>query len=540
MIFFQATGLKNKSEHKTRRFESERKPMSVETTNVEQMMLDGSILVTNTDLKSKITYLNRPFIEISGYTADELMGKAHSIVRHPDMPRSAFFDLWETLEAGAPWKGLVKNRTKNGDYYWVEANVAPLYENGNHTGYLSVRKKASRDKIRQAENLYRDVMDGRKPFPRTLRSRIKISTLFNLYLVSITALCAGAGAFLFSLDPGIFPVALLSAIALLSVSGGFWLKNYVLKPVKEAARIASKIGSGDLTVDIVHDRNDEIGDLYKAILSMLINMTGLIGKIKENSVVLSDSARELTQASMSLSAGIEESSVQSQGIAASALQMNQNLQTISSSTEEMSISISDVARNAAEAAKIASNANKNAENTQGIVRQLGTGAVEIGKVIESISTIAAQTNLLALNAAIEAASAGDAGKGFAVVAAEVKELARQSAHASEEIKTKIQAMQSSTSQAVEAITTIGGVIRQVHEINGSIAAAVEEQSIATREIASNVAQSTGASNEVTRNIEGISTASKMGAKDAVKTSTMASDLLEMSSQLSSMISKFSV
>ena len=130
-------------------------------TQNEIVLRDDQMIVSKTDLKGQITYINRDFLEISGFTEAELMGQPHNLVRHPDMPPEAFADLWKTLKAGRPWIGMVKNRCKNGDYYWVEAHATPLYENGQVTGYMSVRKKPSSDKIDATDAIYRQFREGK-------------------------------------------------------------------------------------------------------------------------------------------------------------------------------------------------------------------------------------------------------------------------------------------------------------------------------------------------------------------------------------------
>ncbi|HEX5338491.1 MAG TPA: PAS domain-containing protein, partial [Gallionella sp.] len=130
-------------------------------TDNEYVMPDGAQLTSRTDLKGIITYCNDEFIEASGFSAGELIGAPHNLVRHPDMPEAAFADLWRTLKAGKPWTGIVKNRRKNGGFYWVEANVTPVYEAGVPNGYMSVRYKPTREQIDAAERLYGDMRAGR-------------------------------------------------------------------------------------------------------------------------------------------------------------------------------------------------------------------------------------------------------------------------------------------------------------------------------------------------------------------------------------------
>ncbi|MGB9110716.1 MAG: PAS domain-containing protein, partial [Telluria sp.] len=129
-------------------------------TGIEYLLQDGQSIVSKTDTRGRITYVNPTFIEVSGFGEDELIGKAHNIVRHPDMPSEAFADLWQTLQAGLPWTGMVKNRRKNGDYYWVVANVVPIRENGVTVGYMSVRTCPARAQVKAAEALYRRFRSG--------------------------------------------------------------------------------------------------------------------------------------------------------------------------------------------------------------------------------------------------------------------------------------------------------------------------------------------------------------------------------------------
>ncbi|MBS0440883.1 MAG: PAS domain-containing protein, partial [Proteobacteria bacterium] len=123
-------------------------------TQREFLLDDGATLVSSTNLKSRITYCNPAFVAVSGYAREELIGQPHNLIRHPDMPAEAFRDMWATLEAGEPWTGVVKNRRKSGDHYWVRANVTPVIENGRITSYLSVRTAPSRDEVAAAEALY--------------------------------------------------------------------------------------------------------------------------------------------------------------------------------------------------------------------------------------------------------------------------------------------------------------------------------------------------------------------------------------------------
>ena len=135
--------------------------INLPVTQHEVELQEHALIVSKTDLKGQITYINRDFLQISGFSEDELIGRSHNIVRHPDMPVEAFEDFWRALKGGRPWVGLVKNRCKNGDYYWVEAHAAPIVEDGKITGYLSVRRKAAQADIKTAEAAYALFRDGK-------------------------------------------------------------------------------------------------------------------------------------------------------------------------------------------------------------------------------------------------------------------------------------------------------------------------------------------------------------------------------------------
>ncbi|MTV56196.1 PAS domain-containing protein, partial [Pseudoduganella buxea] len=141
-------------------------------TQNEYLLDAGKTIVSTTDLKGNIDYANPYFIEVSGFTEEELIGAPQNIVRHPDMPAAAFADLWTTIRQGLPWTGMVKNRCKNGDYYWVLANVTPVIENGTPVGYMSVRTTPSRAMVAQAEAAYAELRNGNPRGLRVVRGKV--------------------------------------------------------------------------------------------------------------------------------------------------------------------------------------------------------------------------------------------------------------------------------------------------------------------------------------------------------------------------------
>src|ERR1700685_3765674 len=304
---------------------------------------------------------------------------------------------------------------------------------------------------------------------------------------------------------------------------------------------AEAIAAGDLTRDDLTVRSqDELGDLTMAVNRMSGSLKRMILAIGENAVQVASASEELNTTSQQITANSEETSAQADVVSKAAQAVSQNLQTVATGAEEMGASIKEIAKNATEAAKVATSAVRVAEATTATVSKLGESSNEIGQVIKVITSIAQQTNLLALNATIEAARAGEAGKGFAVVANEVKELAKETARATEDISHKIEAIQTDTKAAVDAIASMSGVINQVNDISGTIATAVEEQNATTNEMSRNVSEAAQGSGEITSNIARVAEAAQSTTHGATDTQKAAQQLVEMSTQLRNLVGQFKI
>jgi methyl-accepting chemotaxis protein len=270
---------------------------------------------------------------------------------------------------------------------------------------------------------------------------------------------------------------------------------------------------------------NELADGFEA------SVKGIVDSVSHAAVELQGNAR-------AMSGVAEESTRQAGAVAAAATQASANVATVATAAEELSASISEITRQVTESAASTREAVGDVAKTGDTIGALKDAADRIGGIVQLINDIASQTNLLALNATIEAARAGEAGKGFAVVASEVKQLATQTARATDEIAGQVDSMQSITRAAVEAISSVRGKMGRIDEISGAIAAAVEEQSAATREISNNAQQAATGTDEVNRNITGVSNAANDASGASGQVLSAASRLSEESDRLRSEVNTF--
>jgi methyl-accepting chemotaxis protein len=332
----------------------------------------------------------------------------------------------------------------------------------------------------------------------------------------------------------------LTALAI-GLAVAIFITRTLIAAVARMVTLTQKVAANDLTAaDMEITSEDEIGKAGVALNKMKNNLHEVIQSIAGTAIQVAGASEELSSTSQQITANSEETSAQARVVSTATQQVSQNLQTVATGAEEMGASIKEIAKNASEAAKIATSAVRVAETATATVSKLGESSNEIGQVIKVITSIAQQTNLLALNATIEAARAGEAGKGFAVVANEVKELAKETAKATEDISQKIEAIQSDTKAAVEAIASISEVINQVNGISSTIATAVEEQNATTNEMSRNVSEAAHGSGEITSNIAGVAQAAESTSQGATGTQKAAQQLVETSAELRRLVDQFTI
>lgn len=410
----------------------------------------GQTLVSTTDTKGRILYCNPAFIQVSGYSKQELLGQPHNLIRHPDMPEEAFRDMWDTIRSGYPWSAPVKNRRKDGSFYWVMANVTPLLnDSGQCEGYMSVRTEPGRAQVQDAEALYARMRQERDEGRQVLAfkagrlihlspwGRLRERLRFGLPSQLLAALLAVAG--LPFLLTGWLPAAgspwaeFTQCVLVLLVVAGVWryLLGKLIAPLKQLIVAANRMASGNLTQSVVHDRDDQLGELQKALSQLSVNLLSVVRDAREQSWAMQDATQEISQGNEDLSQRTEAQA--------------SNLEQTAAAMEEMTGTVRDTAASAQTASALSVQASMLVEKGRDAVNSVGetmqaiqVASGRIGEITQVIDSIAFQTNILALNAAVEAARAGEQGRGFAVVASEVRTLAQRTSTAAKEIKQLIE------------------------------------------------------------------------------------------------------
>ncbi|WP_110915167.1 methyl-accepting chemotaxis protein [Enterobacter roggenkampii] len=484
-------------------------------TQIEYPLDDDTTLMSTTDVHSYITHANDTFVQVSGYQLDELTGQPHNMVRHPDMPKAAFADMWYTLQQGEPWSGIVKNRRKNGDHYWVRANAVPMVRRGQVTGYMSIRTRATAEEIAAVEPLYRALNDGRckkrihkglvvgkgwlgklPAMPLRWRVRSVMAVLF-----------AGLAATLAATSAGWLPLA---AAAVVMLMGTLLFEQQIVRPIENVARQALKVATGERNSVQHLNRSDELGLTLRAVGQLGLMCRWLINDVSSQVVSVRDGSDRLAQGNDDLNDRTRQTVANVQQTVATMNQMAASVQ----SNSETAAEVDKLSVAASSAATKGGNAMQTVVKT---MDDIADSTQRIGSITSLINDIAFQTNILALNAAVEAARAGEQGKGFAVVAGEVRHLASRSASAANDIRKLIDAsaskVQSGSEQVHAAGRTMDDIVVQVKNVTQLIA----QISHATSE------QATGLS-ELTRAVAELDSITQKNA-----------DLVEESAHISAMV-----
>ena len=483
-------------------------------TNVETKVRDNQYLISKTDMKGRLIYANPAFIEVSGFTRDELIGKPHNIIRHPDMPPAAFADLWKTLKEGKPWLGLVKNRRKDGGFYWVLANAFPVVENGEVTCYASVRVKPSEEQVRAAEQFYAQINAGRakgygvEQGQRVRRGWRRLADLITLPFGSglrvsvirmkVAALLAIGSSAYFAATGGMpsewqwYAWPLIGLLTLGMFAQGFTLTRRVLRSVDQMAETARQISAGNLATDVGQiNHNDELGRVLFCLDIMRKSLISISDDVQIGVTATGHTAQVLFANNTHLSARTED---QASSLQETAAAMEELTATVKQNSDNAHVA----AGLADESMRIASQGGKVVSEVVETMDGIRESSRKISEIVTLIEGIAFQTNILALNAAVESARAGEAGKSFAVVAGEVRNLALKSSQAAKEVKGLIdestQRVSIGSEQAARAGATMQEIVdsvRRVTDIMGEISTASVEQSAGLVQINQAIGQMDG-------------------------------------------------
>jgi aerotaxis receptor len=458
---------------------------------------DSDLLVSISDSAGKYTYANEAFLKIRNWKWEDVKGRESARERSDGNPNQMMQDMILTMRVRKPWTGIYRNNLDNGDFFWSRVNMSPLSANRKYAGVLVVHSKPQREEVEQIKRVYARMLDRNsnlmfrhgRVFRNNLlgKARLRISELGLRVHIWGGMLALGAVAYvslafgykeLFGLPMVIATTCTLGAIG----AAGAYIVQKIVLPLRQAVKFANKIAAGDLSSKQGSHRYDEIGDVFRALTQMNVNVRATVQDVRGGIHLMNSATSEIATGTQDLSARTDSQA--------------SNLAQTAASTDEMNATVrnnSEMAHKASEAATAANEAAESGGKAVGSVvttmRDISQSSKQMAEIIGAIDAIAFQTNILALNAAVEAARAGEQGRGFAVVASEVRNLAQRSAQSAKEVRVLISEIIDKVDNGFQLVNSAGktiesvvGQARTVTNLVNHIATATSEQSSGINQI----------------------------------------------------------